>query len=100
MFEIPFNSVRRWQLVIAKPLFTTTQSMPNSKTSSTLSVNNNENLMKDQQKQLKNDNKLTEYIVMMKGAAEVILNRCNKVAIQDEIIDINDEFRAECQVKN
>lgn len=98
MFEIPFNSVRRWQLVVAKSLCTT-QSLPNSNASSTLSVNNSSgNLFKDQQKQLQDENQQTEYIVMMKGAAEVILSRCNKVAIHDKIVDINDEFRAECQV--
>lgn len=97
MFEIPFNSVRRWQLVVTKCLCAN-QSSSTSHTSSTLSVNNsNSNLLKEQQK-LFVDDQSADYIVMMKGAAEVILSRCNKVTIEDEIVDITDEFRAECQV--
>jgi magnesium-transporting ATPase (P-type) len=35
---------------------------------------------------------------MMKGAPEVILKRCSHASIDGEIIEIDEEFRKQCQV--
>lgn len=38
------------------------------------------------------------FCVMMKGAPEVILNRCSHASIDGEIVEIDEEFRKQCQV--
>ncbi|KAH7706604.1 Protein CATP-1 b [Aphelenchoides avenae] len=77
VFEIPFNSVRKWQLVVARCL-----TVPNSADASSLP---------------EADAYTATYVVMMKGAPETILSLCEHVAINDEIKEITDEDRQDCQ---
>jgi magnesium-transporting ATPase (P-type) len=79
VLEIPFNSMRRWQLVIAHCLATNQQvDLPPIDEFNT----------EDQR----------TYCVMMKGAPEVILNRCSHASIDGQIKEIDEEFRKQCQV--
>ncbi|KAL3088641.1 hypothetical protein niasHT_023259 [Heterodera trifolii] len=39
-----------------------------------------------------------EFVVMIKGAPEVILSRCSEVAMADGLRPITEEFRKECQI--
>jgi sodium/potassium-transporting ATPase subunit alpha len=98
IFEIPFNSVRRWQLVVAKCLcapqtlaaaaLATAAKKPNE---AEANAANKDNANKEVPQ--------AEFIVMMKGAPEVILSRCSKVSMSDELCDLTDEFRHDCQVR-
>uniref|UniRef100_A0A914YVG8 Uncharacterized protein n=1 Tax=Panagrolaimus superbus TaxID=310955 RepID=A0A914YVG8_9BILA len=78
LFEIPFNSVRRWQLVIAR-----CQAKPQS-------VDALE-LLED----LQNDQVIN--VVMMKGAPEEILAKCSHYVLHDELKEIDEDFRNECK---
>uniref|UniRef100_A0A7E4V984 Cation_ATPase_N domain-containing protein n=1 Tax=Panagrellus redivivus TaxID=6233 RepID=A0A7E4V984_PANRE len=77
LFEIPFNSVRRSQLVVVRCLAASqcsdAKELPAPKDDESM------------------------HLVMMKGAPEVILSKCTRYAFNDELIDINDEFKASCQ---
>ncbi|KAE9552572.1 hypothetical protein FO519_004229 [Halicephalobus sp. NKZ332] len=77
LFEVPFNSVRRWQKVIVRCLAT-----PQSPDAQELpDLEQNECM----------------YLVMMKGAPEVILSQCKRYAFNDELHEITEEFRESCQ---
>ncbi|KAK6728021.1 hypothetical protein RB195_005589 [Necator americanus] len=73
--EIPFNSIRRWQLVVCRCL---------------ADVQCPENLPELREKEAR-------YVVMMKGAPEVILGKCKKARVQKDIVDVDDKFRQDCQ---
>uniref|UniRef100_A0AC34QCL7 Cation-transporting P-type ATPase N-terminal domain-containing protein n=1 Tax=Panagrolaimus sp. JU765 TaxID=591449 RepID=A0AC34QCL7_9BILA len=77
LFEIPFNSVRRWQMVVVKCL--ATPQSPDAK----------------ELPELEKDDVIN--LVMMKGAPEVILSQCKRYAFNDELLEITDEFRESCQ---
>lgn len=77
--EIPFNSVRRWQLVINQ----------------SLALNQQNDLPPLEEEESTNQK---TYCVMMKGAPEVILKRCSHVSIDGQIKEIDEEFRKQCQV--
>ena len=81
MLEIPFNSVRRWQLVIANCLAT----------------NHPTDLPPLTPEEAADKRTFT---VMMKGAPEVILNRCTHVSVEGQIQEIDEEFRKQCQVSH
>jgi magnesium-transporting ATPase (P-type) len=70
--------VRKWQLVVARCL-----TVPNSADASSLPEPAADS---------------ATYVVMMKGAPETILALCEHVAINDEVKEITDEYREECQV--
>nr|CDJ92560.1 ATPase and Haloacid dehalogenase hydrolase domain containing protein [Haemonchus contortus] len=74
--EIPFNSIRRWQLVVSRCL---------------ADVQPVENLPEPSQTECR-------YVVMMKGAPEVILGKCKKARVGKDLVDIDDNFRQECQM--
>ncbi|PIO66864.1 hypothetical protein TELCIR_11408 [Teladorsagia circumcincta] len=38
------------------------------------------------------------YVVMMKGAPEAILGKCKKARVNKDVVDIDDNFRQECQM--
>ncbi|KAI6243465.1 Cation-ATPase-N domain-containing protein [Aphelenchoides fujianensis] len=80
VLEVPFNSVRRWQLVVAHCLATN-------------QVTGLPPVGEEEPK----DTKQWTYVVMMKGAPEVILNRCTQVMINGELREIDDDFRRHCQ---
>lgn len=44
------------------------------------------------------DQDLVTFVVMLKGAPEVILSRCNKTSINNELKEITDDFRSDCMV--
>ncbi|KAJ1371761.1 ATPase Na K transporting alpha [Parelaphostrongylus tenuis] len=73
--EIPFNSIRRWQLVVARCLV------------DVVPVKNIPQPSKDE----------ARYVVMIKGAPEVILGSCKLARANSEVVDIDDKFRQECQ---
>ncbi|KAK6027834.1 e1-E2 ATPase, partial [Ostertagia ostertagi] len=73
--EIPFNSIRRWQLIVSRCL---------------ADVQPVENLPEPAQNEAR-------YVVMMKGAPEVILGKCKKARVNKDVVDIDDNFRQECQ---
>lgn len=74
--EIPFNSIRRWQLVVARCL---------------VDVEPVENMPKPSKDEAR-------YVVMIKGAPEVILSSCKLARANNEVVDIDEEFRQECQM--
>ncbi|VDO20454.1 unnamed protein product [Haemonchus placei] len=74
--EIPFNSIRRWQLVVSRCL---------------ADVQPVENLAEPSQTECR-------YVVMMKGAPEVILGKCKKARVGKDLVEIDDNFRQECQM--
>ncbi|CAD5206669.1 unnamed protein product [Bursaphelenchus okinawaensis] len=77
ILEIPFNSVRRWQLVVSRCL-----AKPQSPDAHGLQDADEEHWI---------------YVTMMKGAPEVILARCTYALIDEELVEINNEFRQRCQ---
>lgn len=44
------------------------------------------------------DQEIVTFVVMLKGAPEVILSRCNKTSINNELKEITDDFRSDCMV--
>ncbi|CAI4221688.1 unnamed protein product [Auanema sp. JU1783] len=76
VFEIPFNSIRRWQLVVARCL-----AEPHSE--------------KDLPPLEKDE---CRYVVMIKGAPEVIFNRCDRYRANSVVKEIDGDFKQECQV--
>ncbi|KAI6207698.1 Cation-ATPase-N domain-containing protein [Aphelenchoides besseyi] len=79
LLEIPFNSRRRWQLVISRCLARPTGF--------------NATKFAD----LSSDRWLC--IVMMKGAPDVVLERCSHTLINGQMVEIDDEFRQTCQTE-
>lgn len=77
VFEIPFNSTRRCQHVVAKCLASdfpvTCESVENPKEGE------------------------SRYMIFTKGAPEVILGKCSKVRHGKELKLIDDKYRKECQ---
>uniref|UniRef100_A0A914PBZ4 Cation-transporting P-type ATPase C-terminal domain-containing protein n=1 Tax=Panagrolaimus davidi TaxID=227884 RepID=A0A914PBZ4_9BILA len=78
LFEIPFNSVRRWQLVISR-------CQVSSQSPDAIGLAEN----------VKNGQIIN--VVMMKGAPEVILSKCSHYLLNDELKVIDDEFVEECK---
>ncbi|CAD6184689.1 unnamed protein product [Caenorhabditis auriculariae] len=74
--EIPFNSIRRCQLVVAKCLSDTNGHV--------------DDLPDPLEKQ-------SRYVVFIKGAPEVILGKCAKVLQNKELVEIDDDYRKQCQ---
>uniref|UniRef100_A0A915ECQ7 Cation-transporting P-type ATPase N-terminal domain-containing protein n=1 Tax=Ditylenchus dipsaci TaxID=166011 RepID=A0A915ECQ7_9BILA len=88
LFEIPFNSVRCWQLVVARCMADPT------------SPDGLECLEKMSQEpgcSSFEDDDTCINVVMMKGAPEGILARCNQVLLSGELVNIDQQFRDECQ---
>ncbi|KAF7630783.1 Cation_ATPase_N domain-containing protein [Meloidogyne graminicola] len=111
MLEIPFNSVRRWQLVVVKCL------------ASNLTIGASSEILEKKQPQFsrfltpspttdseatdKSDNKdhqhsspqnaLANFSVMIKGAPEVILSLCSDVLMTNELKQIDEQFLNDCQ---
>ncbi|KAI6226033.1 Cation-ATPase-N domain-containing protein [Aphelenchoides besseyi] len=79
LLEIPFNSRRRWQLVISRCL-----ARP---------IGFNATKFAD----LPSDRWLC--IVMMKGAPDVVLERCSHTLVNGQMVEIDDEFRQTCQTE-
>ncbi|KAI1731463.1 e1-E2 ATPase domain-containing protein [Ditylenchus destructor] len=112
-FEIPFNSVRRWQLVVAKCLcapqtlsaMAANQAPPPRTMSATGGVARKmsapglagRKMSSENLKAVQQSSAPATFVVMMKGAPEVILSRCNKMAVNDELVDISEDLHAECQ---
>ncbi|WKX90672.1 hypothetical protein Q1695_009484 [Nippostrongylus brasiliensis] len=74
--EIPFNSIRRWQLVVCRCL---------------ADIQPVEDVPEPERTEAR-------YVVMMKGAPEVILGKCKKARFNNDIVDIDDTFKQECQM--
>ncbi|KJH51109.1 hypothetical protein DICVIV_02776 [Dictyocaulus viviparus] len=74
--EIPFNSIRRWQLVVSRCLVDVQP-------------------VEDIPEPSKNE---ARYVVMIKGAPEVILSNCKRARANDKVVDIDEKFRQECQM--
>lgn len=77
VFELPFNSVRKYHLVLARDLSQPTE--------------------EDIQKLSTIDHGAV-FAIMMKGAPEVVLESCSYLQIGDHRTQIDKELRAECQV--
>ncbi|KAF8367350.1 hypothetical protein PRIPAC_85179 [Pristionchus pacificus] len=77
VYEVPFNSVRRWQLVVARCLADTqggvTDHLPTPPTGQ------------------------SRFVVMMKGAPEVILARCARRKENGDVMEIDEGFANDCQ---
>ncbi|CAD5227107.1 unnamed protein product [Bursaphelenchus xylophilus] len=73
IFEIPFNANRKWQLIVAKC----------------------QRPVECKLFPLDCDDK-DVYVVMMKGAPDEILKRCNEYTFEDQIRNISHDFIAEC----
>lgn len=74
VFEIPFNSVRKWHLMIGRKLGGTSNSDAND-----------------------DGTAVTSYTVMMKGAPEVLIEKCGFYAGENGIVAINDAFKLDFQ---
>jgi len=77
VFEIPFNSLRKWHLMITK--------------SNEDSKNNNDHISDD-------DDNSVEYTVMMKGAPEVIIKHCTHIMHASGNEELDDDSIAEFKV--
>ncbi|PAV75028.1 hypothetical protein WR25_06358 [Diploscapter pachys] len=75
-FELPFNSIRRSQTIVAKCM-----SEPANDWEEVGPPNEEE----------------SRFVVFMKGAPEVILSKCSHVRYDREMVEIDDQFREECQ---
>uniref|UniRef100_A0A915MWH9 Cation-transporting P-type ATPase C-terminal domain-containing protein n=1 Tax=Meloidogyne javanica TaxID=6303 RepID=A0A915MWH9_MELJA len=112
MLEIPFNSVRRWQLVVVKCLVSTLSSgmsagtpekrpqfsrflTPSPTTENSETSENSEN--KSQHFTPPSQSAETDFSVMIKGAPEVILSLCSDVLMANELKPIDEQFRHDCQ---
>ncbi|VDN05796.1 unnamed protein product [Thelazia callipaeda] len=73
VFDMPFNSVRRYHLVIARDL---TQESENAKNEPNIVV---------------------KFVIMIIGAPEVVLDCCTFLQIDQEQIPIDEDLRQECQ---
>uniref|UniRef100_A0A915PV33 Cation-transporting P-type ATPase C-terminal domain-containing protein n=1 Tax=Setaria digitata TaxID=48799 RepID=A0A915PV33_9BILA len=73
VLDMPFNSVRRYHLVIARDLIKIDNSAIN---------------------QANHD---ATFVMMIKGAPEVVLEYCNSLQVDNEQIPINQKLRQECQ---
>uniref|UniRef100_A0A914HDA1 Cation-transporting P-type ATPase N-terminal domain-containing protein n=1 Tax=Globodera rostochiensis TaxID=31243 RepID=A0A914HDA1_GLORO len=104
--EIPFNSVRRWQLVVVRCLANISgQSQPKDtktglKFGEFLTPSSSFERSFDEKAAKKEADMAgeSEFVVMIKGAPEVILSRCSEVAMADGLQLITEEFRNECQI--
>ncbi|CAK5064399.1 unnamed protein product [Meloidogyne enterolobii] len=111
MLEIPFNSVRRWQLVVVKCLVSTLSSgvsagtpekrpqfsrflTPSPTTEHSETSENGEN---KSQHSPPSQSAETDFSVMIKGAPEVILSLCSDVLMANELKPIDEQFRHDCQ---
>nr|CAD2201092.1 unnamed protein product [Meloidogyne enterolobii] len=111
MLEIPFNSVRRWQLVVVKCLVSTLSSgmsagtpekrpqfsrflTPSPTTEHSETTEGSEN---KSQHSPPSQSAETDFSVMIKGAPEVILSLCSDVLMANELKPIDEQFRHDCQ---
>uniref|UniRef100_A0A1I7XP17 Cation_ATPase_C domain-containing protein n=1 Tax=Heterorhabditis bacteriophora TaxID=37862 RepID=A0A1I7XP17_HETBA len=77
--EIPFNSIRRWQLIVSRCLID-------------VSGGDTEDIQAPKKSEAR-------YVVMMKGAPEIILCKCKKARLNKELVDIDEKFREKCQAR-
>ena len=80
VFELPFNSVRRFQLVIAQCLTKPLTPLP------------------DLDEGVSTDEQLVPFIVMLKGAPEIVLQQCSTIKINGEQVKLDTETINDCQV--
>lgn len=76
MFDMPFNSVRRFQLIVARCLAEPQKpcELPPPVDGSSI------------------------FAIMIKGAPEVVLHKCQYIQINEELLEINDDLISDCQV--
>ncbi|VDK57819.1 unnamed protein product, partial [Cylicostephanus goldi] len=91
--EIPFNSIRRWQLVVCRCLadIPPVENLPEPEPVNSL------NILPKLYLYLTYLQTETRYVVMVKGAPEVILGMCKRARVQKEIIEIDEKYREDCQ---
>lgn len=77
VFDMPFNSVRRYHLVVARDL-----TQPS----------------KEDLARLEEFEGGAIFVVMIKGAPEVVLDSCSYLQLRNERVPIDRELRKECQV--
>ncbi|VDK50044.1 unnamed protein product [Anisakis simplex] len=68
VYEVPFNSLRKWHLMIVR----------------------------ESGRVIEEDGQ-TKYTIMLKGAPEVVITKCSQIAMQDAAIPIDDEIQMEFQ---
>lgn len=66
-------------------------------------TNNNNNILKVSNSadgiEIIDSDDIATFVVMMKGAPEVILSRCSTTSINGELTEIRENFRSDCMVK-
>ncbi|CAB3410623.1 unnamed protein product [Caenorhabditis bovis] len=77
VYEVPFNSVRRCQIVVSRVV--------------------EEDLPQTAEKLTPPGENEARFVVFAKGAPEVILGMCSRVVHGKDIRDIDDDYRNECQ---
>ncbi|VDO56457.1 unnamed protein product [Onchocerca flexuosa] len=78
VLDMPFNSIRRYHLVIAREV------MDLSK-------------MEKTDKSVNQSNNGANFVMMIKGAPEVVLKYCSYLQIDKERVPIDSKLRQECQ---
>uniref|UniRef100_A0A915CEZ2 Myosin tail domain-containing protein n=1 Tax=Parascaris univalens TaxID=6257 RepID=A0A915CEZ2_PARUN len=75
VFDMPFNSVRRFQLIVAKCLAEPQKpcELPPPVDGSSI------------------------FVIMVKGAPEVVLHKCQYIQVNEELLEINDNLISDCQ---
>lgn len=76
---MPFNSVRRYHLVIARDVTELSE-------------------MEKDKKSMNQSNNGAMFIMMIKGAPEVVLKYCNYLQVDEECLPIDEKLHQECQV--
>ncbi|KAL3997338.1 HAD ATPase P-type IC family protein [Acanthocheilonema viteae] len=79
VLDMPFNSVRRYHLVIARDVTELSE-------------------MEKDKKAMSESNDGAIFIMMIKGAPEVVLKYCNYLQVDKECLPIDGKLRQECQV--
>uniref|UniRef100_A0A9J2PU20 Cation-transporting P-type ATPase N-terminal domain-containing protein n=1 Tax=Ascaris lumbricoides TaxID=6252 RepID=A0A9J2PU20_ASCLU len=76
VFDMPFNSVRRFQLIVARCLAEPQKpcELPPPVDGSSI------------------------FAIMIKGAPEVVLHKCQYIQINEELLEINDDLISDCQL--
>lgn len=76
---MPFNSNRRYHLVVARDVTKLSE-------------------VENDQRAGKESNDGATFVMMMKGAPEVVLKYCNYLQVDKECLPIDGKLRHECQV--
>ncbi len=87
VYEIPFNSLRKTHLAIVKPYNSVTKCEIDAVNTTTTVENGEEKRVKS-----------IRYMVMMKGAPEVLIERCSRLATDSDEIDVDESTKLELQV--